>query len=101
MRTHHRRATVTIIPEKVAHLATDDFSNILQCIDSRISSDGKIQVKTDSSFDLAKAKRKMVPNAIMLALMAKAQSILCEATPSQRPVPIFIQMLFAIVPHLL
>ncbi len=43
MRTHHRRATVTLIPEKVAHLATDDFSNILQCVYCWISRDGKIQ----------------------------------------------------------
>ena len=32
MRTNHRRATVTLVPEKVAHLATDDISDILQCV---------------------------------------------------------------------
>ncbi len=43
MRTHHSSTAVTLILEKIAHLTTNDFSNILQCIDSRISSDGKIQ----------------------------------------------------------
>ena len=45
-------------------------------------------ISRDGSFDWPKrSERWCKPNAIMLALMAKAQPILREATPSQRPVP--------------
>ena len=45
-------------------------------------------ISRDGSFDWPKrSERWCKPNAIMLALMAKAQPILREATPSQRTIP--------------
>ena len=42
MRTHQLRA-VTLILEKISHLAADDLSNILQRVYRRVARDGQVQ----------------------------------------------------------